>query len=423
MAMRLLALALTSWLLIACGGGGDSSSAPAPSGPIATAVRLPADVISLTAFYQTSKLVDIDKDGDLDLLLAKGHNVRLLLNDGRGYFTDAPANTMPVTSGQAGWSATDMIAADVNNDGYLDIILALFDDPTKVATSTSNAGKPLMMLINNKNGTFSDHSNWINGVGGPEALHMGFITMLDYTGDGKTDFITSAGIFANTGSGVFTRIPTPHLFNAVGDFNGDGKPDLVANGTAGWVTILMNNSSGPNNYGSTSVQTTTVVRYAMAATAALKLGTDAYADLFIAEMEPAGFKAYPTQVVNFSAAGFQSPLQQNVNVHYVLAAPVVADFNKDGRPDIFLADEGFDGGNFEGAQNRILIQNASGALVDETVARLPIQSDYTIGVTYGDIDGDGDIDMFVINSGSSKYAPYRSSLLLNDGTGHFTVAY
>src|SRR5690606_41752937 len=41
-------------------------------------------------------LADVDGDGDADLLVAGAHRSRLLLNDGRGKFTDATARALPV---------------------------------------------------------------------------------------------------------------------------------------------------------------------------------------------------------------------------------------------------------------------------------------------------------------------------------------
>ena len=77
-----------------------------------------------------------------------------------------------------------------------------------------------------------------------------------------------------------------------------------------------------------------------------------------------------------------------------VSGPFVADFNGDGRMDLFWPDGGEDQPPFAGGQSRILIQSADGHLVDETVARLPQIKALTHSVTLGDIDGDGDTDIF-----------------------------
>lgn len=75
----------------------------------------------------------------------------------------------------------------------------------------------------------------------------------------------------------------------------------------------------------------------------------------------------------------------------------VADFNKDGRSDLFVAETGTDTDPFPGGQSRIFIQTADGRLVDETNARLPLRNDYTHGADIADVNGDGTLDIFMAN--------------------------
>jgi hypothetical protein len=70
-----------------------------------------------------------------------------------------------------------------------------------------------------------------------------------------------------------------------------------------------------------------------------------------------------------------------------------------------------------GAQNTLWINNGQGTFTDETLPRLPARLDQTSGIIAGDIDGDGDKDLVVVN-GSTAGA--QSFILVNDGSGHFT---
>ena len=75
----------------------------------------------------------------------------------------------------------------------------------------------------------------------------------------------------------------------------------------------------------------------------------------------------------------------------------VADFNKDGRSDLFVAETGTDTDPFPGGQSRLFVQTADGRLADETSARLPARNDYTHGADVADVNGDDTLDIFMAN--------------------------
>lgn len=96
---------------------------------------------------------------------------------------------------------------------------------------------------------------------------------------------------------------------------------------------------------------------------------------------------------------------------------VQADFNGDGRTDLFVADHGYDVTPFPGAQNKLLLSTAAGGYVDAS-ANLPQVSDFTHSATAADINGDGKQDLFIGNMSSSA-SPAESYVLLGDGKGGF----
>jgi hypothetical protein len=110
---------------------------------------------------------------------------------------------------------------------------------------------------------------------------------------------------------------------------------------------------------------------------------------------------------------------------------IPADFNGDGRLDLFLESHGpeWDCGDdvpyscWPGGQNSLLLSDEDGQLNNVTTTNLPAFSDFSHGSAVLDFDSDGDLDIFVANSGGSPlYDPDFSYLLENDGAGEFTVA-
>jgi len=113
---------------------------------------------------------------------------------------------------------------------------------------------------------------------------------------------------------------------------------------------------------------------------------------------------------------------------------IPADFNNDGKLDLFLENQGAtpdcgDGSElcWPGGQNRLLLSQPDGTLLDQTASHLPLLSDFTEGSSVGDFDGDGDIDIWVNNKNGTIFTdpqarhPRFSYLLFNDGSGQFTL--
>jgi hypothetical protein len=91
------------------------------------------------------------------------------------------------------------------------------------------------------------------------------------------------------------------------------------------------------------------------------------------------------------------------------------DVDRDGDPDVLVANDG------TGAQPLVLVNDAGG-FDDESAARLPSSARVpTSCVEAGDVDGDGDEDLF-LGGGSNLGSPAANLLLSNDGTGSFSLS-
>ena len=73
-----------------------------------------------------------------------------------------------------------------------------------------------------------------------------------------------------------------------------------------------------------------------------------------------------------------------------------ADFNADGRADMFISSDGWDADPFPGEQNRLYLSRPEGGWRDAT-ANLPQLSDFSHTSAAGDISGRGVLDIFVGN--------------------------
>ena len=95
----------------------------------------------------------------------------------------------------------------------------------------------------------------------------------------------------------------------------------------------------------------------------------------------------------------------------------VADFNGDGKLDIFVAAHGYDAAPFPGERNVLLISRGDGTYADQS-ATLPSAPDFSHSTTIGDINGDGIPDIFVGN----VPLPQKAYFLIGKGDGTFTQA-
>lgn len=92
----------------------------------------------------------------------------------------------------------------------------------------------------------------------------------------------------------------------------------------------------------------------------------------------------------------------------------VADFNGDGRPDIFVACHGYDASPFPGEANHVLLSQPNGIYSNRAVAGGT--AGFYHSVTAFDVNGDTHVDVVVTN----HFAPKAVQVFLNDGHGTFT---
>ena len=97
----------------------------------------------------------------------------------------------------------------------------------------------------------------------------------------------------------------------------------------------------------------------------------------------------------------------------------VADFNNDGKQDFFFASFGWDVKPWLGEKSAMLLSNADGTLSDgsKPFTDLPVANTHSSDAA--DIDGDGNLDLYIGNMGEAPKVP--AHFMMGDGKGGFTV--
>jgi enediyne biosynthesis protein E4 len=204
---------------------------------------------------------DYDNDGHPDLFVAGVHHSTLYHNNGDGTFTDVTARAgLDAVLNHADpefgpWWAITAIWVDVNNDGRLDLFVVdylqwayssqarcVFDLVGDYCHPKFFKGQPNQLFLNNGDGTFRDVSReW----GLREHVGKGMsVSMADYDLDGRPDLFVANdasynSLFRNAGNkfeevafeaGV-ALVEDGNFISGMGsdfrDFNNDGYPDIT----------------------------------------------------------------------------------------------------------------------------------------------------------------------------------------------------
>jgi hypothetical protein len=102
-----------------------------------------------------------------------------------------------------------------------------------------------------------------------------------------------------------------------------------------------------------------------------------------------------------------------------LARSIAAgDVDRDGDVDLFVGGRPYLAP--PGGQDRLFLNDGRGQFTDATAARLPAESSFGHACALADVDGDGDLDLYVGNSKTGGNVQAQDFLWLNDGTGRFS---
>jgi hypothetical protein len=284
-------------------------------------------------------------------------------------------------------------SGDFNGDGKTDLI-----------TARSSTNK-VAILLNDGNGLFSTVKEFATSVS-PRNLVVG-----DFNGDGKMDAIT-AGFSGNSDNQISVLLgdgagnlaaPINHpsdetRFFSSGDFNGDGKLDLIKSLSVGPVGILLGDGTGH-----------------FAAPLEFNFGSIAFPpDAVVGDFNEDGRLDVATQDIILAlgdgAGGLLAP--RSLRAGNEPSSVAAGDFNEDGRPDLVVT-------NRSSQDVSLLIQDELGGYESATNFSVDLLPSF---VAVADFNGDDHLDFVTANNrvsvGDTQILG-TVSIRLGDGTGNF----
>jgi VCBS repeat-containing protein len=263
---------------------------------------------------------DFNGDGNPDLAVANqlSNTVSVLIGSAGGGFTRQTPDLA------VGGFPTSVAVSDVNGDQDPDLAVA-------------NGSGTLSVLLGGNGATFTRQTPDLTIGGAPWSVAVG-----DFNRDGNPDLAVAnqltnkVSILLGSVGGSFIRqspdltVGSAPTSVAVGDFNGDQNPDLaVANQFDGTVSVLL--GTGGAGFSAATTAGNYTLGSDFMSVAVGDFNGDGDPDLAVGDMSPGEVLVF----LGGTGGSFNSPT--TLTVHSGVSSVAVGDFNRDGDPDLAVA--------------------------------------------------------------------------------------